>query len=131
MNQGWKSCLLYSSVVLFVGGLIYILVESINAKNTGFETKTLWDWMELLFVPLVLAVGAAFFTWDAALKRGDPRVIGSLAYLTPLTSTLVLVLLGGRTLTWTSGLAMCLIVCGAVIGSLDLFRSLRPAGKGA
>ena len=39
-------------------------------------------------------MGAAFFTWDAALKRGDPRVIGSLAYLTPLTSTMVLVLLG-------------------------------------
>jgi drug/metabolite transporter (DMT)-like permease len=88
------------------------------------------DWVSLILLGAG-PMGAAFFTWDAALKRGDPRVIGSLAYLTPLTSTLVLVLLGGRTLTWTSGLAMCLIVCGAVIGSLDLFRSPDPAGKAA
>ncbi len=66
-------------------------------------------------------MGAAFFTWDAALKRGDPRIIGSLAYLTPMTSTLVLILLGGYTMTWISALAMVLIVSGAVIGSWDLF----------
>jgi uncharacterized protein YjbI with pentapeptide repeats len=60
MNQGWKNYLLYSSAVLFIGGLIYILVETIKVKNTGFETKTLWDWMELLIVPLVLAGGAFF-----------------------------------------------------------------------
>ncbi|MDD5371256.1 MAG: hypothetical protein PHQ40_19410, partial [Anaerolineaceae bacterium] len=41
-------------------------------------------------------LGLAFFTWDAALKRGDPRIIAALAYLNPMTSTLVLVLLGGR-----------------------------------
>jgi drug/metabolite transporter (DMT)-like permease len=84
------------------------------------------DWINLILLGAG-PMGAAFFTWDAALKRGDPRVIGSLAYLTPLTSTIVLVVVGGRSLTWASGLAMCLIVAGAVIGSLDLFRSTRPA----
>jgi drug/metabolite transporter (DMT)-like permease len=88
------------------------------------------DWISLILLGAG-PMGAAFFTWDAALKRGDPRVIGSLAYLTPLTSTVVLVLLGGHTLTWASGLAMCLIVSGAVIGSLDLFRPLKPAGNTA
>lgn len=37
-----------------------MLVETIRAKNTGFETKTLWDWMELLVIPVVLAVGAFY-----------------------------------------------------------------------
>ncbi len=60
MKQGWTTYLLYSSVVLLTGGFIYILVETINRKNTGFETKTLWDWMELLIVPLVLAGGAFY-----------------------------------------------------------------------
>ena len=32
-------------------------------------------------------MGGAFYAWDAALKRGDPRVIGALSYLTPLLST--------------------------------------------
>ena len=30
-------------------------------KRTGFGDKTVWDWMELLIVPLVLAVGALLF----------------------------------------------------------------------
>lgn len=58
MKQGWKTYLLYSSVVLLAGGFIYIIVETVNRKNTGFETKTLWDWMELLIIPAVLAGGA-------------------------------------------------------------------------
>lgn len=70
----------------------------------------------------LFAAGAAILTWTAALTRGDPRIIGSLAYLTPLTSTLVLVVLGGHPFSMVAGIAMVLIVAGAVIGSLDLFR---------
>lgn len=84
------------------------------------------DWLYLGLLGLG-PLGAAFFTWDAALKRGDPRVIGSLAYLTPLTSTLILVVVGGREFTWVSALAMALIVCGAGLGALDLLR--RPAAR--
>ena len=29
---------------------------------TGFATKTLWDWLQLLFVPILLAIGGAWFT---------------------------------------------------------------------
>lgn len=104
-------------------GLLSLGVYWISSRGTLTAPElTRADWIALVLLGAG-PMGAAFFTWDAALKRGDPRVIGSLAYLTPLTSTLVLVLLGGRTLTWTSGLAMCLIVAGAIIGSLDLFRT--------
>lgn len=68
-------------------------------------------------------MGLAFYSWDAALKRGDPRIIGSLAYLTPLLSTLNLILLGGKTLTWAAGLAMALIMAGALVGSMGNRRS--------
>jgi drug/metabolite transporter (DMT)-like permease len=67
-------------------------------------------------------LGAAFFLWDAAIKRGDPRRIGALSYLTPLLSTLTLVVVGGQRLTWVSIMAMVLIVSGAVIGN----SSTRP-----
>jgi drug/metabolite transporter (DMT)-like permease len=61
-------------------------------------------------------LGAAFFLWDAALKRGDARRIGILSYLTPLASTLLLALTTGRALTpWVAGAAL-LIVGAAVIG---------------
>lgn len=85
------------------------------------------DWVYLILLG-VGPLGAAFFTWDAALKRGDPRIIGSLAYITPLTSTVVLVLVGGRTFSWVSALAMLLIVSGALVGSLDLLRRRRRIG---
>lgn len=46
---------------MIVGGiLLFILIETVRAKNTGFETKTLWDWMELLIIPLFLAGGAFY-----------------------------------------------------------------------
>lgn len=60
MTSSWKRYFLYASLIIIGGGLVYILVETIRAKNTGFETKTLWDWMELLIIPLFLAGGAFF-----------------------------------------------------------------------
>jgi drug/metabolite transporter (DMT)-like permease len=75
-------------------------------------------------------MGAAFYTWDAALKRGDPRILGALAYLIPLSSTLLLVVFAGQRLTWISALAMLLIVSGALLGSLDFLRPTRLSTAG-
>jgi drug/metabolite transporter (DMT)-like permease len=86
------------------------------------------DWLFLVLLGLG-PMGLAFYTWDAAMKRGDPRVIGALAYLTPLLSTLLLVLAGGRRLTAPSGCAMGLIVAGAVAGSLGLLAK-HPGDAG-
>jgi drug/metabolite transporter (DMT)-like permease len=62
-------------------------------------------------------MGAAFFLWDAALKRGDPRTIGTLSYLTPLGSTCCLLIAGVGTPTPIIGVAALLIVGGALLGS--------------
>lgn len=32
-------------------------IETTKLDNTGFNTKTLWDWMDLLLVPAALGVG--------------------------------------------------------------------------
>ena len=44
-------------------------------------------------------MGAAFYLWDVAMKRGDPRVIGVLAYATPVLSTALLLVVTSRPLT--------------------------------
>jgi drug/metabolite transporter (DMT)-like permease len=62
-------------------------------------------------------LGAAFFLWDKALKGGDARHIGILSYLTPLASTMLLMLVSGRPLTWSIALAAVLIIGAAVIGT--------------
>lgn len=61
-------------------------------------------------------LGAAFFLWDAALKRGDARQIGLLSFLTPLLSTLLLLWSRGDTPHPSIALATALIVGAAWLG---------------
>jgi len=70
------------------------------------------EWLYLIALGLG-PMGAAFFLWDRAMKQGDPRVIGNLAYLTPLLSTTLLVVLAGAAFTPVSFAAMGLILAGA------------------
>jgi drug/metabolite transporter (DMT)-like permease len=78
-------------------------------------------------------MGAAFFFWNAGLRNGDPRIIGSFAYLTPMLSSLVLILGGSGRITVLTGAAMALIVGGSVVGSLRGRQSedgMRQEGPG-
>jgi len=61
-------------------------------------------------------LGAAFYLWDAALKRGDASRIGIVSYLAPLASTLLLVLTTQRALTGWIAAAAALIVGAAIVG---------------
>jgi hypothetical protein len=63
MRRNWKRYLLYGSLVIFVGILVFLLEETIRLKNTGFEKKTLWDWMELLPTPLLTIIGV-YIAWS-------------------------------------------------------------------
>lgn len=86
--------------------------------GTGVQIRAVTPLQWLFLLALGLGpMGAAFFLWDAALKRGDPRVIGALSYLTPLLSTLNLVVFAGQRLTRLSLAAMLLILFGAVLGA--------------
>jgi drug/metabolite transporter (DMT)-like permease len=107
---------------LFSAGLSFAAFAVFGGTLANIAALTSRDWL-LLLIMGVGPMGSAFFLWDAALKRGDPRSIGALAYLTPLLSTLNLLIFGGQSLTWISGLAMVLIVAGAIIGNSKPHRS--------
>ncbi|HEV6967087.1 DMT family transporter, partial [Roseateles sp.] len=62
-------------------------------------------------------LGGAFFLWDAALKAGDPRRIGLLAFLTPLLSTAVVLAVTGQALSTSLVLGGLMIVAAAAWGS--------------
>jgi drug/metabolite transporter (DMT)-like permease len=62
-------------------------------------------------------LGAAFFLWDKALKLGDARQIAILSYLTPLASTVLLLVVSDRALTPLLALAATLIIGAAVVGT--------------
>lgn len=71
-------------------------------------------------------VGAAFFAWDVGMKRGDIRMLGVCAYLTPLLSTLLLVLFGRAAPSWLLALAAVLIAGGAAVASRDMLIGDKP-----
>jgi drug/metabolite transporter (DMT)-like permease len=81
----------------------------------------------LIFVMGIGPFGIAFYTWDLAMEKGDPRVIGALTYLTPILSTLGLVIFTGEKLNFHTFVAMGLIIGGASTGLLDLFSvKIKP-----
>lgn len=58
-------------------------------------------------------VGAAFWLWDHGTKRGDIALLGSLSYLAPLLSTLLLVAAGRAQAHWIHAIAISLLLTGA------------------
>jgi drug/metabolite transporter (DMT)-like permease len=95
-----------------VSGVLAIGAHFVFEPAASISTA---DWL-LLLVLGVGPLGGAFYLWDAALKIGDPRRIGLLAFLTPLLSTALLVLVSGESLSWQLLLATGLIVGGALLG---------------
>jgi drug/metabolite transporter (DMT)-like permease len=96
----------------WVSGLLSLLCHALLEPRVALSTQDL-----LLIGVLGLGpMGAAFFLWDAALKRGDARQIGLLSFITPLASTLLLLLLRGQWPSWQVLVAIALIVGAALLG---------------
>jgi drug/metabolite transporter (DMT)-like permease len=96
-----------------VSGVLSLLCHRLLEPAVSLSTQ---DWALVTLMGLG-PLGAAFFLWDAALKRGDPRQIGILSFLTPLLSTLLLVLVRGERPGATVLLAGALIIGAAVLGT--------------
>ncbi len=62
-------------------------------------------------------VGGAFFLWDIGMKRGDPVLLGTLAYVTPVASTLLLILGGWAAPSWAIAAAALMVAAGGVIAA--------------
>lgn len=62
-------------------------------------------------------VGAAFFTWDIGMKRGDIQILGTASYAAPLLSTCALVAAGITAASLELGLAALLIAAGAALAA--------------
>lgn len=74
-------------------------------------------------------VGAAFFTWDIGMKKGDIQLLGVASYAAPLLSTLALVAAG---ITEPSGailIAAVLITAGAALAAKASSVKQSPAAS--
>lgn len=104
-----------SAIGLFgmVSGLLSLLCHALLEQPAALSGS---DWLLVLALGLG-PLGGAFYLWDAALKRGDPRQIGVLSFLTPLLSTLALLWVRSEVPSLSIGAAALMIVGAAVLGS--------------
>ena len=89
LRQFWSERWGLLLLALFFVALALVVVALVwtGRLKTGFgdylgtvaepddRAKTLWDWMGLLFVPIILAIGAAVFTWvsDRRQRKAEER----------------------------------------------------------
>jgi len=110
-------CVVSGAIALGIAAALGTLMPTVRSLAP-------WEWLIIAGMGIG-PLGIAFLCWDAALKRGDPLVIGTLAYLTPLLSTAWLLLLDQRQPGWHQLAALTLIVSGAVIGATAPSRARR------
>jgi drug/metabolite transporter (DMT)-like permease len=96
-----------------VSGVLSLLAHVALEPSVGLGAQ---DWALLVILGLG-PMGAAFFLWDAALKRGDPRHIGLLSFITPLASTSLLLIVRQEPPNWTLLVAAALILGAAWMGT--------------
>jgi drug/metabolite transporter (DMT)-like permease len=97
--------------------LLATLVHGLIERTVWPETSAQW----LAVVALGIGpVGAAFYTWDIGMKRGDIRVLGAASYATPLLSTACLVLVGFAKASPNLAIAATLIAGGGLIAAKDM-----------
>ena len=95
-----------------VSGALSLLCHVLLEPSVTLQAR---DW-SLLAVLGLGPLGGAFYLWDKALKLGDARHIGILSYITPLASTTLLIVVSGRSFSWSIGLATAMIIIAAVMG---------------
>lgn len=106
-------------------GALALACHALFEPRATFQAGDGWRLALLGLGPM----GGAFYLWDIAMKRGDPRVIGVLAYATPVLSTLLLLYVTGRSPGPALALAVLLVVGAAVVAVLPR-RRRPPATEG-
>ena len=96
-----------------LAAIVHMTVETTVWPQTSAQ------WLAIIALG-VGPVGAAFFTWDIGMKRGDIRVLGAASYATPLLSTAFLILAGFAKPTATIAIAAILIAGGGLIAAKDM-----------
>jgi drug/metabolite transporter (DMT)-like permease len=108
----------FCAATALLAALMHRLVESTIWPETTLQ------WLCVLALGIG-PVGAAFYTWDIGMKRGDIRVLGAASYATPLLSTAFLVVAGFARPSANIALAAVLIAGGGLIAAKDMLRR-RP-----
>ncbi len=105
-----------SSVAIFcLASAVLSLLLHLAFEQTVWPTEAA-GWLAILGLGLG-PVGLAFYIWDIGVKHGDIQLLGIASYAAPLLSTMILVLFGVASASWTLAIAAILITLGALIAA--------------
>jgi len=93
-----------------VSGLLALGAHAMFEPSVSLSSN---QWILLLALGIG-PTGGAFYLWSLAMRRGDARIVGILSNMTPVLSTMLLVIVGNKTLT-TSLVWAALLVSGSSI----------------
>jgi drug/metabolite transporter (DMT)-like permease len=103
----------FCAVTALLAATMHMLTESTVWPETPLQ------WLAVIALG-VGPVGAAFYTWDIGMKRGDIRVLGAASYATPLLSTAFLIVAGFAQASANIAVAAVLIAGGGLIAARDM-----------
>jgi drug/metabolite transporter (DMT)-like permease len=109
-NVPTESVTVFCLTTALLSGLAHLVLE-----ETAWPTSEA-GWLSMLALGLG-PVGAAFFTWDIGMKRGDIQFLGVASYAAPLLSTLALVAAGITPLSPVILVSALLIAGGAALAA--------------
>ncbi len=117
------------SVAVFCLATAALSVIAHIATEQTIWPQSLGGWGSVLALGIG-PVGAAFFTWDIGMKKGDIQLLGVASYAAPLLSTLALVAAGITPATPVIGVAATLIAGGAALAARAGAKPVRIASNG-
>lgn len=97
--------------------LCHLLFERTAIPQAG-------EWAAIVLLGLG-PVGLAFFVWDYGVKHGNIKLLGSLSYIAPLLSSMLLVCFGRSRFSWSILIACALIIIGSVVSSRSRVHSVQ------
>ena len=106
-----------SDLIGGVCGLVAIAGAAIHVASEPTVWPTGYQWMAISLLGIG-PVGLAFFAWDHATKHGSVSLLGAISYITPLLSTLLLILFGFVPVSWNIIAAAIMIVMGSAVAAL-------------
>jgi drug/metabolite transporter (DMT)-like permease len=100
--------------IAIAGGLCHLALVKAGIETT--VTPSVLQWLAIIGLGIG-PTGLAFLAWDYATKHGRLSLLGSLSYISPLLSTLLLILCGRADASWQILAAAGLIILGAVVAT--------------
>lgn len=126
-SRGFGKVPTESVTVFCLATAVLSLIAHLALEETAWPADAS-GWVAVLLLGLG-PVGAAFFTWDLGMKKGDIQLLGVASYAAPLLSTLALVAAGIARPGWPLALAALLIAGGAALAAMPR-RDGKPVGRG-